>query len=104
MTVAEYIKDVAKKFDTSTDINMMITIAYYMGREEACKLVSDDYSALISQMRDRADGLRYYKMANGVIGKVDHLYYSDYAQDVTRTFGSDDVPDSIAHQSDSAQC
>ena len=80
-------------FDTD-NVAKLVIIAYYIGREEATRRVSDCYTNLIADMRKRAAKCRYYRMANKVIGPYDHLYFDDYSQDMTETFG-DDLTDLI---------
>lgn len=45
----------------------MVLAAYWMGREEATKSVSDEYSSVLKGIKRRADKCRYHKMANDVI-------------------------------------
>ena len=73
------------------DVNKVIALAYYMGRESATKEVSDDYTALIRAMRQRADECRYNRMAHGIIGTKNYIYHGDYDQAMTNTFGNDET-------------
>ena len=76
--------------DLDTDnVAKLVYIAYYIGREEATRRVSDSYTELIANMRKRAAKCRYHRMANKVIGPFNHLYFDDYSGDMTETFGSD---------------
>ena len=90
MTVIERINQALKEADLETDsINKIIALAYYIGREDACKEVSDDYNALIAEQRVRANNNRYHKFANAVIGDQDYIYHSDYKQDIKTLFGDE---------------
>lgn len=75
--------------DTAASIEKMIYTAYYMGREDATREVSDKYSALIQEQRKRANECRYSRMANAVIGDKNYIYCADYAQEISNTFGGD---------------
>lgn len=66
----------------------LIAIAYYIGRESATREVSDQYKKLIAGQRERANQSRYYNLAKTIIGD-DYIYFSDYAGDMTETFGID---------------
>ena len=78
--------------DMSSDsIDRLIAFAYYMGREEATRQISDRYNALIQDMRGRANACRYSHMANKIIGDRDYLYSGDYGQPFTSTFGKDET-------------
>lgn len=66
------------------DINALIYLAYMMGREEAVKEVSDEYSAILSAQHKRAAGCRYHNMAEQIIGfKGTYIYHPEYSQDYT---------------------
>ncbi len=70
-------------------IDKLIYIAYYMGREEAAREVSDEYADLICNQRERARQCRYKHMAMRVVGDIKYIYNSDYASDITEMFGDD---------------
>lgn len=96
MTILERVKsiingrwDIVGNQNKPASIDKMILMAYYIGRESATKEVSDKYTALIKEQRERAGNCRYHKMANVIIGDKDYIYSCDYAQDMTTTFGSD---------------
>ena len=94
MTILERVKDVlTSEFpmdeDAPATVEKMILLAYYIGREEAARQVSDMYAAHIREQRERADQCRYRHMAQAVVGPENYLYSPDYAQEMTETFGSD---------------
>lgn len=94
MTVLERVKSICgARIDLNDEqpatIEKMIYLAYWIGREEATRRVSDDYVYMIKQMRERAEKCRYKHMAHNVIGKANYLYESDYDECMTLTFGSD---------------
>lgn len=94
MTCKDKIKDIINKHDFSMDADSwekLVYLAYYMGREEATKSVSDEYSKLLSEQKARAKECRYYKMAMHVQGNYDYLYTSDYSGDMTSLFGNDET-------------
>ena len=70
-------------------IEKMILMAYEIGREDATKDVSDQYTAMLSEIRDRADKCRYYRMAGQVVGDQKYIQTTDYAGRVTEMFGGD---------------
>lgn len=70
-------------------LNKLLALAYYMGREEATHEVSDKYNAVLAEQRKRAEACRYYKMAAEIVGNVKAIYSSDYAGEMTLTFGDD---------------
>lgn len=72
-------------------IDKLISYAYYMGREEATKDISDKYNAMIQQMRKRAKACRYNRMADKIIGTRDYIYSIDYSQDMILAFGDDET-------------
>ena len=69
--------------DQPADLDALLALAYEMGREDATRAVSDDYTALIAAMRKRANASRCWRAANKIIGDADHLYHSDYRADMT---------------------
>lgn len=73
------------------DIDKLIALAYYIGRESATIEVSDKYNKLIAQQNERADKCRYYKMAKSIIGDKEYIYNSDYRGDMTSMFGDDET-------------
>lgn len=69
--------------DHPADLDALLALAYEMGREDATRAVSDDYTALIAAMRKRANASRCWRAANKIIGDADHLHHSDYRGDMT---------------------
>lgn len=94
MTILERIKVARESSEAWKDedtLNKLIALAYEIGRESAAKEISDDYTALIASMRERADACRYPHMANAIIGDKNYIHHSLYAGDVTECFGSDET-------------
>lgn len=69
--------------DQPADLDALLALAYEMGREDATRAVSDDYTALIAAMRQRANASRCWRAANKIIGDADHLHHSDYRGEMT---------------------
>ena len=92
MTIIERIKQARECHDCDVDnIDKLIYLAYWIGREEAAKSVSDVYAAHIAEQKHRAAECRYHKMAAEIVGTEDYLYFPDYSQDMTAMFGSDET-------------
>ena len=97
MTIRDRVRNIVKSHEYSSilssegraNIEKMILMAYYMGREEAAKEVSDKYSEHLKKQRERADNCRYYKLVHSIIGPEKYLYNTDYAGEMTREFGDD---------------
>ena len=91
MTILERVKSIVNDNIDRNDSNIekLIYMAYYIGREEAVKEVSDMYVRHISEQRERAGKCRYRHMAESIVGPERYLYHPDYRQDMTATFGSD---------------
>ena len=94
MTILERVKSIVDSNLDITDespasIEKMIYMAYFIGREEADRSVSDMYNKHISEQRQRARECRYRHMAEAVVGPEEYLYSADYAQEMTGLFGSD---------------
>lgn len=93
MTIKERVKSIVESYtfgnNNEADIEKMVYMAYYIGREEAVKEVSDMYTEHIRKQHERAEACRYKHMANAVVGTETHLYHPDYRMDMTTTFGSD---------------
>lgn len=63
-TAAARIRAAVENHDMEVDnLNKLLALAYYMGREEAAKEVSDKYNALLAEQTKRAEACRYHKMA-----------------------------------------
>lgn len=92
MTVLQRIKQAVNNLDCSKDdVNKIIALAYYIGKEEATRTVSDEYKKLIQAQRKRADNCRYKHLANKIIGEQNYIYFGDYDNAMTGLFGSDDT-------------
>lgn len=94
MTILERIKVARKSNEAWKDedtLNKLVALAYEIGRESGVKEASDDYTALIASMRERANACRYPHMANAIIGDKNYIHHSLYAGDVTECFGSDET-------------
>ena len=92
MTVIERIKQAVDNYDCEKDnLDKIIALAYMIGKEKATKEVSDAYSKLLAEQRERAEKCRYHKMAAEIIGDKEHLYFGDYDGGMRYTFGSDET-------------
>lgn len=92
MTILQRIKAALNDFDCSRDdLNKIIALAYYIGKEEATRQVSNEYVQLIKEQRTRADNCRYKNLANKIIGEQNYIYFGDYDQAMTGLFGSDET-------------
>ena len=92
MTILEKVKGGVNNLNCDVDsIEKVIALAYFIGREEATKEVSDKYTALLTEQRKRANNCRYKHMVHSIIGDTEFIYSPDYAQDMTATFGSDET-------------
>lgn len=92
MTVIERIAECKKCTDFNADtVEKLIALAYFIGREEATREMSDKYNAIFKEQRLRANDCRYHRMAMNVIGNTNYIYSPDYAGDVKTTFGSDET-------------
>lgn len=90
MTIIERIKKAVDNLDCETDnIDKLIALAYYIGREDATREISDQYNAVLAEQRERADNSRYHKLAHEIIGDIRYIYSGDYAKAMKATFGSD---------------
>ena len=95
MTILERVKNIIDKRcdmgngNEPASIEKMILMAYYIGRESAIKEVDKKYTELIKEQRKRAENCRYHKMANEIIGDKNYIFFCDYSQDMTTTFGRD---------------
>lgn len=94
MTIAERVRSIVDSRVDLTDevpagIEKMIYMAYYMGREDATREISDRYNALLREQRQRAQECRYHNLAAAIVGDAEYIYSSDYAAGMTSTFGGD---------------
>lgn len=104
MNCYEYIKNCAEKGIEPNDIDGLISLAYWIGRESATKQVADRYCDRIKKMREFASKQKYHHLCNAVIDSAnmvmgkhmgDYVYQPDYAGDVTNEFGHDPLPEQI---------
>ena len=92
MTVIERVKECVKNLECEKDTTeKLIALAYFIGKEEATREVSDSYKKLIQEQRKRAAECRYKHMAEKVIGDQNYIYFGDYDGAMTGLFGSDDM-------------
>lgn len=93
MTVYQKIMNIVKNgANMETDsIEKLVYIAYWVGREQAVKEVSDMYKDFLTEQVERAKNCRYYKMAVKVQGGKNYLYHPDYGYAMTGLFGSDET-------------
>lgn len=93
MTVYERVKNtLSNNIDMDKDtIDKLIFCAYYFGREEAARQVSDQYSKHIEEQHARANAVRYHKMANDIVGPEQYIYTPDYSGDMMAAFGGDET-------------
>lgn len=90
MTVIEKVKQCVANLDCEKDtVEKIIALAYYIGKEEATRRVSNEYRHLIKEQRERANNCRYKHMANEIIGDRDYIYNPEYSGKMTGLFGSD---------------
>ena len=91
-TIRERIQHALDTSDWSEDsYDTLIALAYFMGREEAVRILSGKYSKAFELQRRRAEKCRYYKMADAVIGKKIDIAAGLVVEDsnVTQEFGDD---------------
>jgi hypothetical protein len=90
MTVKERIKKAIENVDMEIDsIDKLITLAYYMGKEQAAKEVCDNARQIFTEQKKKAKESRYHNFAMAIQGNIDYIYHPDYAGDMTAEFGSD---------------
>lgn len=90
MTIIERVKECVNNLECEKDTTeKLIALAYYIGKEEATREVSDAYTKLIREQRKRAAECRYKHMAEKVIGSQNYIYFGDYDMAMTGIFGSD---------------
>lgn len=92
MTAKERIMQIVNNLHTDMESDTMeklICMAYWIGRESATRETSDKYKALISAQNERAEKSRYKHFAKSIIGDQKYIYCSDYAGEITSTFGND---------------
>ena len=93
MKIKDRVKNTVKgKYDMETDnIDKLIVMAYYIGREDAAKDLCDKYTMVRSNQKEQARKSRYHNMAQRILGPVEHLYSTDYNQTMTDVFGDDET-------------
>ena len=92
MTVRERIKAALENYSADTDnLDKLVALAYLIGREEATKEISDKYSNLLKEQKERAKECRYHNMAAYIVGEADYIYSPDYANETNCLFGSDET-------------
>lgn len=100
MKMRELVKKGVKDWEPG-EINQLIRVAYFLGREGATRTICDKHNAIVAEMRERANQCRYHHMAHTIIGerqgtKYDDIIYSpDYACDFTNEFGNDEFKGDI---------
>ena len=67
--------------DGDTDIDRLITYAYYVGQHDAAVRVCNRAKGIFDIQRQKARKIRYYKMAMKVQGNIDMIYDPDYSSD-----------------------
>lgn len=108
MTKSELLKSILNDSENKgiygSGIDAMIAYAYFAGREDATKELSDRYSKVIETIKDKINDDRYHKYLNSVVfgdysdyefyqKDQNFIYSSDYAGDFQATFGSDKIDD-----------
>lgn len=92
MTINERVKQCIAEMDCEKDsIEKLVALAYFIGKEEATREVSDSYKKLIQEQRKRAENCRYKHMANKIIGDQDYIYFGDYDCGMIGCFGDDET-------------
>lgn len=95
MTILERVRQIVQSdIDLEVDtagVEKLVYLAYYIGKEEATREVSDMYTSHIAEQRNRAESCRYHKMAQEVVGPETYLYHPDYSMPMTTVFGSDNA-------------
>lgn len=92
MTINERIKQAIENFDGETDnLDKIIALAYFIGREDATKELSDKVNAIFADQKKRANACRYHNVAMSVQGDIDRVYSPDYSQGMTTCFASDET-------------
>lgn len=69
-------------------LERLVAFAYWYGREQATKEVSDAYRQLIKEMNLRAEETKYEKMIKRVIGDKTYIIFKDYNGTKTTEFGN----------------
>lgn len=73
-------------------LERLVCYAYWMGREDGVRDMSDKTTALIQQQKERAEACRYHNMASDIIGiDRDYIYHPDYSSDMTIEFSNEET-------------
>lgn len=92
MKTMKRIQNAVKSADMEVDnVDKLISLAYYMGRESATKEVCNEAKKIFEEQHERASESRYYMMAQKVVGGQTYIYHPDYAGDMTDMFGGDET-------------
>ena len=92
MKIKNRIKQAIHNFNGNADnIDTLIAIAYFMGREDAAKNICDDVHDIFAKQIERANNCRYSKMAMTIQGGKTRSYSPDYAGEISKTFGDDET-------------
>ena len=92
MTIKQRIKKCLESFNCDNDnLEKIVALAYYMGKERATREVSDAYKALLAEQRERAENCRYHNMAAEIIGDKKYIYFPSYSGEMSAIFGEDDT-------------
>lgn len=94
MTIVERINAIINNdVDCEKDsVEKLVYLAYFIGREEACREVSDLYRKHLLNQNARAQECRYHKMVDKILdNKSGFIYHSDYAQTMKTMFGNDET-------------
>ena len=90
MTVKERIRQAVDSMDCDVDdINKIVALAYYMGREQAAKEVCDRANTIFAAQRKAAQDCRYRNMAMQIQGGYEYIHHADYSQTMSDMFGAD---------------
>lgn len=93
-TVYDYLKSIMDADDKNlTREEKAIRYAYWIGREEATKHVSDKYNTLLAEQIERAKACRYHRLAMDVQGGHTHLYMEDCSGTITEAAKQDKLAD-----------
>ena len=92
MTYLDKIKAIVRDGTINLDedsVEKLVYLAYWYGREQATRGVSERYNAHIAAQHERAEKCRYKHMARAIVGAEKYLYSLDYSAEMTVTFGND---------------
>jgi len=90
MTAKERVLKALENSEFEVDnIDKIIALAYYIGKEQGVKEVCDSAKAIFTEQQKRAAGSRYHNFAMAIQGNINYIYHPDYAGDMTAEFGSD---------------